>query len=165
MHSAACSHPWRREINRKCVVSIDASIFQRAACACEHDHNVPASLMALFGWLILSSLPQESSIAWRTTCPARQSKVSPTSGSRKVALRHHRPNSCESLENGRIGVPKHRFRAFLMRIHRVAMPQAFVHFRVHLLVSWVRHLDQQRRQNHRLTILAVGQKWSDTPVQ
>ena len=42
-----------------------------------------------------------------------------------------------------------------MRIHRVAMLKAFVHFRVHLLASWVRHLDQQRRQNHRLSILPV----------
>jgi hypothetical protein len=39
--------------------------------------------------------------------------------------------------------------AVLMRIHRVAMLQAFVHFPVHHLASWVRHLDQQRRQNHR----------------
>jgi len=158
MHSATCSHPWRREVNRKCVVSIDTSILPRAACACEHNHNVPACLLSLSGWLILSSLPQESSIAWGTTCPTRQSKVPPTSGSRKVALRHHRPKSCESLEDGRIGVPKHRFRAFLMRIHRVAMAQAFVHFPVHLLASWVRHFDQQRRQNHRLTFLAFSQK-------
>ena len=45
-----------------------------------------------------------------------------------------------------------------MRIHRVAMPQAFVHFPVHLLASWVRHLDQQRRQNHRLTIFGLDPK-------
>jgi hypothetical protein len=45
-----------------------------------------------------------------------------------------------------------------MRIHRVAMLQAFVHFPVHLLASWVRHLDQQRRQNHRLSILPDGRK-------
>ena len=158
MHSATCSHPWRREVNRKCVVSIDTSILSTSACAFQRSHNVAACLVARFGWLILLSLPQESSIAWGTTCPTRQSKVPPTSGSRKVALRHHRPKSCESLEDGRIGVPKHRFRAFLMRIHRVAMAQAFVHFPVHLLASWVRHFDQQRRQNHRLTFLAFSQK-------
>jgi hypothetical protein len=41
----------------------------------------------------------------------------------------------------------------LVRIHRVAMHQAFVQFLVHPLASWVRHLDEQRRQNHRLSIL------------
>jgi hypothetical protein len=46
-----------------------------------------------------------------------------------------------------------------MRIHRVAMAQAFVHFPLHLLTSWVRHFDQQRRQNHRLKSLAFGQKF------
>ena len=45
-----------------------------------------------------------------------------------------------------------------MRIHCVAMLQAFVHFPVHPLASWVRHLDQQRRQNHRLSILPDGRK-------
>jgi hypothetical protein len=45
-----------------------------------------------------------------------------------------------------------------MRIRRVAMAQAFVHFPVHLLASWVCHFDQQRRQNHRLTFLAFGKK-------
>ena len=45
-----------------------------------------------------------------------------------------------------------------MRIHRVAMLQAFVQFPVHPLASWVRHLDQQRRQNHRLSILPDGRK-------
>ena len=31
MHSATCSHPWRREVSLKCVVSIDTSILPRAA--------------------------------------------------------------------------------------------------------------------------------------
>jgi hypothetical protein len=159
MHSATCSHPWRREVNRKCVVSIDTSILSTSACAFQRSHNIAACLLALSGLLILSSLPRESSIAWGTTCPARQSKVPPTSGSRKVALRHHRPKSCESLEDGRIGVPKHGFRAFLVRIHRVAMAQAFVHFPVHLLPSLVRHSDQQRLQNHHLTSLPFGKNW------
>ena len=63
MHSATCSHPWRREVNRKCVVSIDTSILSTSACACERIHNVAACLLALSGLLILSSLPRESSIA------------------------------------------------------------------------------------------------------
>ena len=63
MHSATCSHPWRREVNRKCVVSIDTSILSTSACACERIHNVAAYLLALSGLLILSSLPRESSIA------------------------------------------------------------------------------------------------------
>ena len=50
-----------------------------------------------------------------------------------MALGHHRPNPCECPENERIGVPKHRFWALLVRIHRVAMSHAFVHFLVHLL--------------------------------
>ena len=44
----------------------------------------------------------------------------------------------------------------LMRIHRVVMLQDFVHFLVHHLASWVRHLDQQRRHNQRLSILPDG---------
>jgi hypothetical protein len=43
-----------------------------------------------------------------------------------------------------------------MRTHRVAMHPAFVQLRVHPLASWVRQLDQQRRQNHRLSILLLG---------
>ena len=49
MHSATCSHPRRREVNRRCVVSIDTSILPRAPCACEHNDNVPACLLALAG--------------------------------------------------------------------------------------------------------------------
>ena len=63
MHSATCSHPWRREVNRKCVVSIDTSILSTNACAFQRSHNVAACLLTLSGWLISSSLPRESSIA------------------------------------------------------------------------------------------------------
>jgi len=47
----------------------------------------------------------------------------------------------------------------LMRIHRVARLQAFVHFPVHHLASWVRHLDQQRRQNHRYPSCPMAATW------
>ena len=36
MHSATCSHPWRREVNRKCVVSIDTSILSRDTVLCSY---------------------------------------------------------------------------------------------------------------------------------
>ena len=111
MHSATCSHPWRREVSLKCVVSIDTSILPRAAVCWWAQPQCPC-LSAGACWLPNLVVTASIVVECMTTDMSRAAVEGFTNIS--VVQTSTPPPLSKGLcgpRNGRSAVPKHRFRA------------------------------------------------------